>query len=406
MFGKTPSGKASKGTVSVVSDKGRLRLSFPREMFGGNRQYLSLGLADTPENRLIAEGKKLQANLDIRNGEFDFTLKKYKLQSHLTVIESIKPKSEVKLDELWERYVAFKKPSVSPNTVKHGYRQVASHINKLPTTSIDDAIKIRDFLVKEAGLSPETLFRIKTQINACCNWAVDSELIDSNPFVKLFKTIKKPRSERKADEDFEDIKPFAAEERDAIITAFENNTYCSRFASKDKLHSNYTAYVKFMFFTGCRPNEAIALQWKHIDIKESITTVLFEQVVIDGDDGLELRQGLKTQKRRRINVSNRVRELLESIHPQDAKPDDLVFPSPSSKGWINTGNFSQRVWKPLLAKMGMEYRKPYNMRHTFITLASQSGSNIKDLARVVGNTPEVIYKHYLGVTRDFQMPET
>jgi integrase len=33
----------------------------------------------------------------------------------------------------------------------------------------------------------------------------------------------------------------------------------------------YTPYVKFLFFTGCRPSEAIALKWKHItkQVKES-----------------------------------------------------------------------------------------------------------------------------------------
>jgi len=73
MFAKTPTGKATKGTVSVSFNQNRLRLNLPRTLFGGQRKYISLNLADTPENRAIAEDKALQANLDIRNNQFDFS---------------------------------------------------------------------------------------------------------------------------------------------------------------------------------------------------------------------------------------------------------------------------------------------------------------------------------------------
>jgi integrase len=403
MFPKTPTGKASKGDVSVSSDRGRLRLSFPRQLFDGKQKFMFLGLADTPENRAIAEAKALQANLDIRNNEFDFSFNKYKPQTHLAVVEVLKPKPAIKLDQLWQQYVEFKKPSVSPNTVRHGYRQTATHIAQLPTKNIEDAVVIRDFLAKESGLSTETIKRICIQINACCNWAVDSGIIKNNPFTKLFKDIKTPKSKRKTE--LEDIRPFSAEERDAIITALETNQYCHAKTSKNKLHSAYAPFVKFLFFTGCRPSEAIALQWKHILRTDKVTDVIFEQSVIDGEYGRVLREGLKTQEMRRIRVNNQIREILDSVKPENVSPDALVFPSPVNSGWIDFHNFSYRVWKPLLKKMGIEYRKPYNMRHTFITLCREAGTDIKDLARIVGNSPEIILKHYLGNKRDLQIPE-
>ena len=51
----------------------------------------------------------------------------------------------------------------------------------------------------------------------------------------------------------------------------------------------------------------------------------------------------------------------------------------------------------MLNQLGIEYRKPYQTRHTFITLALDNGLDAKDVARLVGNSPEVIYKHYAGV---------
>jgi integrase len=376
-------------------------------MFGGKQKFVALGLRDTPENRVIAEKKALQANLDISNNEFDFTLEKYKPVRHLAVVqEPIVIKPQYKLGELWALYVDYKRPNVSPSTVKNGYSSVTAHISRLPTTDLSDAIKIRNYLVSNQDITPDATRRLIMQFNACCEWALKSKLIDSNPFAGMNEEVKLPKSQRRTEEDLEDINPFTADERDAIIAAFESNKYCSKFASKNKKHSNYAPYIKFMFFTGCRPSEAIALQWKHIEFKPTTTTILFEQAVVQGENGLTLKKGLKTQKYRRINVSNRVTELLTKIKPSDAKSDDLVFPSPVTRAWIDVSNFSQRVWKPLLIAMGMEYRKPYNTRHTFITLAIQDGARIHDIKRVCGTSSEVIERHYLGNTRDFQMPET
>ncbi len=56
-------------------------------------------------------------------------------------------------------------------------------------------------------------------------------------------------------------------------------------------------------------------------------------------------------------------------------------------------------------KLGIEYRKLYQTRHTFITLALENGLDAKDVARLVGNSPAVIYRHYAGNKRELFVPE-
>jgi hypothetical protein len=72
----------AKGTVGVEAYQGRLRLRLPRQVFGGKQKYLSMGLADTPENRKVAELKARQIELDIISDNFDASLTKYKPQSY------------------------------------------------------------------------------------------------------------------------------------------------------------------------------------------------------------------------------------------------------------------------------------------------------------------------------------
>jgi integrase len=48
-----------------------------------------------------------------------------------------------------------------------------------------------------------------------------------------------------------------------------------------------------MFRTGCRPGEVTALQWGDID--RDFKTITFERTLVLSDDGLVIKQGLKTQ---------------------------------------------------------------------------------------------------------------
>jgi hypothetical protein len=81
-----------KGNVGLESYRGRLRLSLPRQWYGGKQKYLSLGLSDTPENRAIANQRIAEIERDWKLDNFDPTLERYKNgergKANLSVIES------------------------------------------------------------------------------------------------------------------------------------------------------------------------------------------------------------------------------------------------------------------------------------------------------------------------------
>lgn len=400
MYSKDTQHKASKGSVQIKVSNGRLQLVFSH---AGKRHYLSLGLPDNKVNRKATEAKAKLIESDIAYDKLDPTLAKYKPQSALsTITPAFTPirTPERSLADLWEQYTQFKKPQVSPSTFKLDYRKYRNHIANLPTQSLDNALQIRDHLV--AKLSPNAAKRTITNISACCNWAVDSGLIKVNPFAGMAEKVKLPKSESEE----RDINPFTREERDTIIEAFENSKY----------YAYYAPYVKFCFFTGCRPSEAIALQWKHIDDR----FITFEQAVVAGGKGLVLKDGLKTQRKRKFPINDRIRQILASVRPQTPKPNEFIFRSKEG-GFIDTGDFLNHAWKGYKNRHGRmiegivtqlvreskvsEYRKPYQTRHTFITLCLEADIDAKDVAKWVGNSPEIIYRHYAGNKRDLQVPE-
>jgi len=392
--------KASKGAVQIKSSNSRLQLVFT---FAGRRHYLSTGFADNPVNRKAVEMKARQIELDIASGNFDPTLEKYKPQSALSTITPITPIAPPKpsLLELWDKFIEYKTPQCSENTMRYMYGVYTGYMKRLPTHELHEAGEIRDFVVKEIPL--DSAKRFLTRLSACCNWAIEAGMIDANPFVGMAENIKIPKGE---EEDY-DIDPFSAEERDRILDAIASNTFCPK-ASAYK-HSYYHPLMSFLFKTGCRPSEAVSLMWGHIS--PDLDKVIFHQRLINTSGGKKIKPGLKNGQKRRIFPCNQsLRDLLIAIKPASCQPTDFVFPSPEGK-WIDTNNLRIRLWKPILEGLDIRYRKLYQTRHTFITLALEATGehgerlDAKDVARLVGNSPEVIYKHYAGKKRELFVPE-
>jgi integrase len=390
--------KSSKGTVQVKNSNGRLQLVFT---YGGKRRYLSLGFDDTPQTRELANMRANQIRLDMISGNFDETLGKYKPESALSVsepevFESSESPLVPSLAELWEKFLEYKRPQCSDNTMYHMYGTYTGYLERLPTHDLSRAAEIRDFALKTFPV--ESCKRFLVRLNACCEWAMQSGMLSESPFKGMAQEIKPPKSQKKTEDT--DIFPFTTDERDLILQAIREDTFCSKHSGYK--HSFYANYVEFLFLTGCRPSEAIALQGKHISA--DLSKISFEQVVISTRSGRKIRQGLKTQERRRFPCNAQLKELLKSVKPSKFAPKALLFPGYSG-GILDTPSFRKNVWKSVLEGLGIEYRKPYQTRHTFITMALERGLDAKDVARLVGNSPEVIYRHYAGNKRELFIPE-
>lgn len=386
-----PKSKASGGSVQVKSSNGRLQLVFS---YAGERKYLSLGLSDSPATRKVAEAKAKLIESDIIYERFDPTLEKYGAQISISkAIPKIDPIVSVPtLPELWQQYTQYKSTQIAPSTLVRDYGRIARHLKNVPY-SIDNAVGVRDWLLKK--YSSELVRRTLVQLNACCNWSVKSGLISHNPFDGMQRDIKRVKGNS-------DRTPFTVKEREAIFTAFEQNTYSPKYAPAS--HSYYLPYVKFLFMTGCRPEEAVALKWKHIH--GNCEKIRFEEAI---PSDTRIRGETKTHSIRTFPCNKSLQAFLQSIKSEKASRDNFVFPAPRG-GVLDTHNFLNRVWKPVvhaLVEAGEveRYLPQYHARHTFITLMLDVGLDAKDVAKWVGNSPEIIYKHYAGSNRELSVPE-
>lgn len=294
--------------------------------------------------------------------------------------------SLTRLCELWDKYTEFQKGQLAPTTVRYDYQKIARRLERMKREApyLDSAVEIRDWLLSQ--YSPETARRTMQQINACGRWALSSDIITVNPFEGLQRHIK---PKRKLDLNWA---AFTTEERDRIIQEFEVRE--RRFAP----------WVKFLFWTGCRPEEARALRWENIsgDCLEILFREAFPMTA-------EKPQHTKNYQVTRFPCNSRLQRLLRELRE---------FESASSEGWVFLGeqlgpfnyhNFQTRAWKPLvndLRDRGLVafYLTQYNCRHTWITEALNhlSPQDVSYLARV---SVQVLYKHYAGRSRRITIPE-
>jgi integrase len=399
---RTPS-KAEKGTVSAKNSNGRLQLVF-RHPQTRKQVYLSTGLRYDKVNitgQLNTIGAEIGKAIAFRTIDEWLEQRKASQESQSSQ-DTLTLK--LALADLWQRYTDHKKEvghrgrPIAESTIQRDYGKIQKRLEALPLdlNVPEKAQEIKEWLKVKGKFSNETLRRTLMQLNACCEWATKSGFLEVNPFA----SVDRPAIQRNGNSG--DYRAFSDEELRAIVAAFENDTYSSPYSRYR--HSHYAPYVKLMFMLGCRPEELVALQWG--DIGQDFSTLKIERAR-PCDTRIE---GMtKTGAVRTIQCNAQLRDYLTSLKPEGASKTDLVVTSPTGK-YLDYHNFANRVWEPVIRKMVeagkvREYLPQYNMRHTAITRALAANVAVADVARMVGNSPETIWKHYASTQSEARLPE-
>ncbi|MHC5830497.1 MAG: integrase, partial [Nostoc sp.] len=113
---------------------------------------------------------------------------------------------------------------------------------------------------------------------------------------------------------------------------------------------------------GCRPSEAIGLQWKHIT--PDCSQITFQGALVQVGNGERVRvNGSKNNKKRVFNCNQRLQELILKIKPEHLEPESLIFPSPEGLS-IHYRNFSRRAWDKIVDPLVERQTTPYSCRDT------------------------------------------
>ena len=149
---------------------------------------------------------------------------------------------------------------------------------------------------------------------------------------------------------------------------------------------NFKDYFIIRFFSGLRTGELHGLRWKnvHFDDKQ----IIINESIINGVVGITKSQSSD----RVIHMTDILYSALKRLK-RLSETSEFVF---NKKGKPLTQSYiTQSIWYPLLVKLNINKRRPYNSRHTCATLWLASGENPEWIARQLGHqSTQILFDIY------------
>lgn len=293
--------------------------------------------------------------------------------------------SEVEMSNLtvssWiDMYIDSKKKEWKPNTYTNRVLYADKHIKPLighfKLVKLDRVTYIRLFINPMLErLKPGTVRAIHDFFKQVVNAAIDVEILKRNRFTKI--QIKD--SETKAPN---------------VLTAAQLEHYLKTV--KEIENETVVMTTLLLAHTGMRLGESYGLQWRDIDFEKQILSITKTR------DKYGTRTPKTSNSIRTINLPNSIilelqkykiycKKLLLS-HGMKLKEDSYVLISPNS-----ARPYGSVVYRDGLIRVnkvtGLDV-KPHTFRHTFATILISQGIDAVTVAKILGNTSEMVYKVY------------
>ena len=369
-------------SILVRKDTQRLYYSFN---YLGKRCREQTNLTDTKTNRAKLERRLKKIEAQILAGVFcyaEFFPESKVLDKFIKLEEEqqVKPKPRVTsvktplFENFVKDWIAESKLAWRPSHLVNIESIVSRHylpfFGSLEVGLITrvDILKFRTNIAKLPGrggrktLSNNRINKIMDPLKRIFEEAADRYDFVS-PYHKI-KTLKTPKS---------DVQPFTLAEVNTIIR---------------RVRVDYRNYYTVRFFTGLRTGEIDGLKWKYVDFDKRLIKVR-ETIVLGDEDYTK-----NDTSQRDIVMSDAVYKALKAQYLSTGELSAFVFCN-AQGNCIDHNNITKRVWYPLLARLGLEKRRPYQTRHTTATLWLAAGESPEWIANQMGHaSTEMLFKVY------------
>lgn len=367
--------------VTVRKETGRLVIDFT---YRGVRCREQTALNDTIANRKRVEGVLVRLRASISSGSFVYSeffpgsslSERFQTQPNAVSVATlaaasgpVAPEAVAAGDPATPRFDEFTKTW----NAEHQIEWRRSHIKVLTSTlhghllpffgtkpigSITkaDVLNFRAKLADKPGRTGAKLSNKRINNILGVLRQIMAEAADRYEFISPCANVKALKIRKS------DVQPFTLDEVQRMLAV---------------VRADWRDYFLVRFFTGMRTGEAHGLKWKYVDFDRRL--ILIRETFVLGED-----EYTKTDSSQRdIQMSQPVFEALKRQQEATGKRD-YVFCNRAGQP-IDNKNFSDRVYYPILRHLGLDRRRPYQMRHTAATLWLASGEAPEWIARQLGH---------------------
>ena len=291
-----------------------------------------------------------------------------------------------------EEYKKIYKKNVKRTTflsVETQYQEFEKFIDSkriITTITTQDLNRFFDFLLYQKNLANQTTSAYKSRLNKLFQYAVKNGYIETNPIESCIIEYKTRTESKKNPNKF-----------------LEDDEYNRLIEYTRKINLRYAMLFEWMYMTGMRVGEALALTWDKIDLDSNppiahvSSTLEYHQLKIK--DVYASTSPKTTASIRSVSLPNRCIEILAQIEEIEGSNRGFIFTTskhtPISITAINTFLRTHRE------RMGIDKNiSTHIFRHTHISKLAEMGLPLYSIqARVGHENSQVTESIYLHITK-------
>ncbi len=294
-------------------------------------------------------------------------------------------------ESFWEQYPKTVKNSTSVRAF-HNQNIINRYIDRDTLVNKMDAIYIQSVIDKiyyDEKYSQSTVKQIKSLISMQFRFGKKKEMFKNNPALDI-EIKRKPDAPPIRHNNFIDTK--------RIPEVIE-------WLNKNHRNQRYADLIEFLFFTGCRVGEALALQENNLN--GNVLTISGTLSAVDREKGTT-----KNNKVRSFTIPQSVVDILRRVKIENEyyKSTNEYYSNSNNYFFVSSSGNSMQIpnTNTLLGKCGDALGLCFSFsthvcRHTHISLLAELGVSLPEIMQRVGHSkPEVTLSIYSHVTSTMQ----
>ena len=218
--------------------------------------------------------------------------------------------------------------------------------------------------LSEAGVGRPTARKALFLLQAIMRLAVLRGAVDHNPV----EAVRKPQRQ------FRSVTPLPPSAIEAI---------------RRHLGPTDATLVSLLAYAGLRPGEALALRWHNVHP----FTLLIDRSISHGQE-----KATKSNATRIVALLAPVAHDLARHRQACHNPPERwpLFTREDGQLWSDDDyrNWRTRRFRPATVSAGLSDVRPYDLRHSYVSLLIQAGASVIDVARQAGHSPEESLRTY------------